>query len=148
MKELFLPYDLSLALKEIGFDEPCLAWLYTDIKDNSPKLLDEEDFLPYKLKPYQRLTTNDEINKTPYGNRITASPLYDQVIDWFIEKYNIFIEVLVFDIGFLEKGKFCFQWRIYDNSEEWFTNTTEYKSPKEALQAGIKKVIELVKQKL
>jgi hypothetical protein len=55
---------------------------------------------------------------------------------------------LVFDIGFLEKVKFCFQWRIYDNSEEWFTNTTEYKSPKEALQAGIKKVIELVKQKL
>ena len=30
MKKEFVPYEQSLALKELGFDEPCLTYYFSD----------------------------------------------------------------------------------------------------------------------
>lgn len=119
MQDLFVPYKLALKLIEKGFDEECFA------THEYNKWLD---------------TSN---SKSYYYNSIKA-PLYQQVIDWFREKYNIIVEYLVFNRGWIEKDKFCFQWRIYNNCNEWFTNTIEYKTPYEALNTAIEEALKLI----
>jgi hypothetical protein len=70
MVEQFVTYEIAVALKELGFDEDCLAHYYGEYKDlmhcceNSM----EGDFTVYNR--------TDSIN----------APLWQQVIDWFREK--------------------------------------------------------------
>jgi hypothetical protein len=70
MKKEFVPYEESLALKELGFDEPCIFYYAPDAITIS--------------KPTTGVCSSDR-----YG--IIASPLYQQAFRWFREKYNLFI---------------------------------------------------------
>jgi hypothetical protein len=68
MKNEFVPYDIALTLKELGFNEECLA-LYVG---KSKKLTNKNT--PFSLhKDAVRLST----------------PLYQQAFRWFREKHNI-----------------------------------------------------------
>jgi hypothetical protein len=71
MKEQFAPYEIALKLKELGFNEECLAWYYYDEEDNTAQLC------------YQR-----EV----YVNYINA-PLWQQAIDFLFEKYDVYIDI-------------------------------------------------------
>ena len=73
MKNEFVKYEQALALKELGFDKPCLAFY-------SPK----EELYPVFQEP----------SKGPYFNNgsfieTLRAPLYQQTFKWFREKYNI-----------------------------------------------------------
>ncbi len=68
MKELFVSYELSLALKEKGFDEPLLG-------RNSLFVIEE--------------------NKHWFVPELPI--LYQQVIDWFREKHDIHIKIEMFE---------------------------------------------------
>lgn len=68
MENQFVSYEIALKLKEIGFDEPVFA---TFNYENKPKL--REDFIKVSSK--------------------LKAPLWQQVIDWFREKYDIHITV-------------------------------------------------------
>ena len=63
MKEEFVTYDTSLALKELGFNEPC--FMYID---------DEGDYI---------------IDQTAEWLGAVKAPLKQQVFRWFREKYKI-----------------------------------------------------------
>ncbi len=63
MKKEFIPYEIALALKELGFDEPCL--MYID---------DEEDLI------------NDD---TAEWIGAIKAPLYQQASRWFRKKYQL-----------------------------------------------------------
>jgi hypothetical protein len=65
MEKEFIPYEQALALKELGFDEPCLAYLKPNV-------------LTYEI-------TIGEFNEFEYH----SAPLYQQAFRWFREKYNI-----------------------------------------------------------
>ena len=67
----FIPYEQALALKELGFDEPCFA-VYID-----KTLIMEDDWL---------YSTNQDTFIE--SNNITA-PLYQQAFRWFREKYGL-----------------------------------------------------------
>ena len=67
MKTEFIPYEQALALKELGFDEPCFGWF---------------------TNSYLRIGSVVE-NKHVQGEDETLAPLYQQVFRWFREKYNI-----------------------------------------------------------
>ena len=61
MKNEFIPYEQALALKKLGFDEPCFGWYASDkslIKD-------------YVIKMHLK------------------APLYQQAFRWFREKYGL-----------------------------------------------------------
>ena len=75
MKEQFVTYEIALALKELGFDEKCIAFYY--IFD------DEEKFL---------ISTISNTNSS-WDNGYISAPLWQQVIDWFREKHDIVIEI-------------------------------------------------------
>jgi hypothetical protein len=67
----FLSYDLSLAMKELGFDEFSLGWY---MKDTS--LL--------RIQPQGIQCTGDDV----------TAPTYQQVFDWFCDKHNLYHQIL------------------------------------------------------
>ena len=74
MKKLFVPYKLALLAKEKGFDEKCLC-IYMENENNRLQNLGGT---------YQ--------NSLAYKDNL-AAPLYQQLVDWFREKYLLSIEV-------------------------------------------------------
>jgi hypothetical protein len=68
MKNEFVSYEIALALKELGFEEPCFgAWVNNEL------------FITENEKPkIQSLSINQ-----------CTAPLYQQCWRWFREKYNI-----------------------------------------------------------
>jgi len=72
MEKEFIPYEQALALKELGFDEPCFAHRYSNRDDDF-------HFLPNPLN-------NSQLIKE---NRGCAAPLYQQAFRFFREKYGL-----------------------------------------------------------
>jgi hypothetical protein len=139
MEKEFIPYEQALALKELGFDEPCLGY-YTG------------DKMHFVLRPLM-LRANE------LASYVVTAPLYQQAFRWFREKYDLVIEQCVpfqrlysteddhFEI--LEFG-----YRIYSfdqfrgglrNKIEWdgYDNSNEEEAELECLR----KLIEIVKNK-
>ena len=69
MKKKFIPYEQALALKELGFDEPCFGY-YTG------------DTMHFVLRPLM-LRANE------LESYVVTAPLYQQAFRWFREKYNV-----------------------------------------------------------
>jgi hypothetical protein len=68
MKKEFVLYNLSLRMKQLGFDEPCLSG-YSTSSEN--------------LEHYSRpLVTKDSFT--------VDAPTYSQAFRWFREKYDLF----------------------------------------------------------
>jgi hypothetical protein len=69
MTKEFIPYEQALALKELGFDEPCFGYYGV-----------ENEFVLDNMK-----------NTSPnYSRRgFTSAPLYSQAFRWFREKYDL-----------------------------------------------------------
>ena len=83
MEKEFIPYEQALALKELGFDESCLAY-YNNYKpkNNHPRGL--------------VISGNQDHNiETEGDNLICSAPLYQQAFRWFREKYDLVIEPCV-----------------------------------------------------
>jgi hypothetical protein len=77
MKEQFVTYEQALALKELGFDEPCLAYYSVN---------DELTFTSIVSQ-----NTNSFWLSNP--NNIISVPLHQQVFRWFREKYTIDVHI-------------------------------------------------------
>jgi hypothetical protein len=69
MNKEFIKYEQALALKELGFDEPCLG--HYDNPENSVWITDSP--------PYYAIKEN-----------VCLAPLYQQAFRWFIEKHGLF----------------------------------------------------------
>jgi predicted RNase H-like HicB family nuclease len=76
MKKDFIPYEQALALKELGFDEPCYGWFDTG---------------------HLRFGCYESEYVTGLGD--LPAPLYQQAFRWFREKHGLrhFIE---YDYGY------------------------------------------------
>ena len=126
MEKEFIPYEQALALKELGFDEPCFGY-YTGDKKH------------LVLRPNMG-RRNEDLNDI-----VCTSPLYQQAFRWFREKYNLFCEI---QIDRTTEPKFCFdifQYEYFGNYEkievkEWYL----YRTQEEAQIECLKKLIEIV----
>ena len=125
MEKEFVPYAESLALKQLGFDEPCYAYY-----DGWTKKLVE--CLPYT-----------GINE--YNGDVDA-PLYQQVFRWFREKHHL--------IGGVEyiggATPSTTWWDIYvvgHFNTDASKMTMKYQPYEEAELACLRKLIEIVKTK-
>ena len=120
----FIPYEQALALKELGFDEPCFAY-YKDKGDGQHVLL--------------RNSIGGSQN-SKHHNFDCTSPLYQQAFRWFRENYNLSHEISY--AGNIEEYPAYVKDYIYGNngiSPSVFTY-------EEAELACLKKLIEIVKQ--
>lgn len=96
MKEQFVTYEISLKLKELGFDESCLAYYlgnggFVALSQNKTYFIGEKN---------SNFTTEFDLNNC-------AAPLWQQVIDWLREKHGLLIHI---------DGKF--KVRISNNTKE------------------------------
>ena len=93
MKKQFVTQEIALKLKELGFDEGCLA-IY-----DSPEFKLIHELLGYGWNSLE--LTNGEVKNSIYseGNFVTA-PLWQQVIDWLRDTYNLHINFQVNQFGY------------------------------------------------
>ena len=88
MKNLFVPYELAVKLKEKGFDEPCFGhWNYNN--DEINYWYDEE----IQNERTNKYFLNSEEQFPKMNKNGCTAPLYQQVIDWFRDKHEIFVIV-------------------------------------------------------
>ena len=80
MKKEFVPYDESLALKELGFDELCIC-IY-----NREKSL--------RVNVFNNPNDRFKSVQLSYNNGKIPAPLYQQAFRWFREKYKLQAEIL------------------------------------------------------
>jgi hypothetical protein len=122
MNKEFIPYEQALELKELGFDEPCLAFY-------NGKFLESTDY------DFDNGTSKD------IGSCIVA-PLYQQAFRWFRENQGYHIDLFVDDD---KTFGFCITYFTYtarvDKPIQRQFNTYE-----EAELACLKKLIEIAKQ--
>jgi hypothetical protein len=116
MEKQFIPYKQALALKELGFDEPCLcSWnFYTnELNFNAqPSTFSSED--------------------------VIQLPTFSQVFRWFREKYKL--------SGLIEIGNQEYSFIIFDEEKDSRKITSSMNGTyEEAELACLIKLIEIVK---
>ena len=78
MEEQFVIYEIALAMKELGFDEPCFGYFNSD----------------------EELIYGIDIKMIKYAHKYhreddsVLSPLWQQAIDWFRNEHDIVIEIV------------------------------------------------------
>ena len=136
MNKEFVPYELSVKLKELGFDEPCLARhiIMTEWEKPTGEII---------------LQMVDCLNSDKY---LVKAPLFQQAFRFFREKYELlgFIEPAN---GYEDKSLFAFyicddeQNIINDEHSYSKDSSLHYKTQEEAELACLDKLIEIVKNK-
>ena len=135
MEKEFVPYEPSLALKELGFDEPCLAWF----AETKKLQIAPETYKKWTSKPCNNSNIINEFNV----DCITA-PTFSQAFRFFREKYKIHSIINLTIIG-------TWYFELYDLNDkrnaEIKTNQNEFETPEEAELACLIELIEIVKNK-
>jgi hypothetical protein len=133
MKNEFTPYDRSLKLKELGFDEPCFGYYYT---------LNGKDWKFADNHKYHEIDDQLVIG----ANFTLLAPLFQQAFRWFREKYGIMHRLTSYAFGYQihldNTADFDFEFvdRRYDSG-------IDYKTYEEAELACLDKLIEIVESK-
>ena len=128
MEKEFIPYEQALALKELGFDEPCFGryCIKTIFEEPTGEILLQN--------------TDCKI----YENRfLTKAPLYQQAFRFFREKYNLIS--YIHPLALLQDTKkWCYE---ITNFESSWDEDIDLHSPEEAELECLIKLIEIVKTK-
>ena len=120
MKNQFCSYEIAKQLKELEFDEECLCTYSKNdkrfMRNPGTNMLDE----PIEDAPYY--WQNSKVHES-----VICAPLWQQVIDWFREKYDIYIwtqpiNSFVNDEEELESVIFLFKHKLTDCPLEFESN--------------------------
>jgi hypothetical protein len=117
MEKEFVPYELALRMKQLGFDESCfMYWWKGENEYILADLIDGE------------ARTND-----------FKAPLYQQALRWFREKHKYCSYIK-------ESSKERYRFYIEKFKEKYYTSAA-YSTHEEAEAACLDKLIEIVEQK-
>ena len=131
MKQEFVPYELAVKLKALGFDEPCLGLYYPNGKFN--------------IKEQNGLNCDSDKNSylDSLGNSagFCTAPLYQQVFRWFREEYNLNSFVI-------DSKSYNWYFNINDTiKDDVVSEVLYFKTYEEAELACLTKLIEIVENK-
>ena len=119
---LFVQYQQSMDMRELGFDKPCLGLYHND-----------------KMFVIQSTTSHNQ-----YYGQICSAPLYQQAFSWFREKYKL--HGGIHQSGDMDdRYTFRINFTCYPHNSVGRGN--EYSYPEAELEC-LKKLILIVKQKL
>ena len=142
MEKEFIPYEQALALKELGFDEPCFAKYYQ--QDGNT--------------PFIQIGESEIEEAESAGNDVTFecdAPLYQQAFRWFRENHKLSCSIELTD----NSRGYYYDFTIYDsknrdwNDEDCFDSCKniyskeKHRNYEEAERECLKKLIEAVKDK-
>jgi hypothetical protein len=123
MNREFIPYELALELKQLGFDEPCLAYF------SKLQIL--------HLCGYENMSDRGFV----------SAPTYQKAFRWFREKHNLYHMLNPFTRDEIIKGDLvefiCFGYAIQDE----VVGRTDFKTHEEAELECLRQLIEIVKLK-
>jgi hypothetical protein len=149
MNKEFCTYEQALALKELGFNEQCMAHLIgfgEGTKENGKYKINQQQV----FYPNDYISSDDkaeELGLYPFG--ICGVPLYQQAFRWFREKHGL--EVVVQQANDYTWYKFSiYQKSNFYTSEGWKvlkSQGLEYKTYEEAESDCLDKLIEICKNK-
>ena len=144
----FIPYEQALALKELGFDEPCFGKYLSFL---------QSDWKVYELILEMGMNEEFEDNRNIYLlEGACSSPTFSQAFRWFREKYGLEGLILPQSQGaVIDREPIYFIAIIsYENElmKELFNSTNQedllhYNPREEAELECLKKLIEIVKNK-
>lgn len=130
----FVPYQIALDMKSIGFDEPCLG-------------------VYYESKTFYIYTKSKGVKNSDKTSQswVFTAPTFSQAFRWFREKYNIDAWVQPFTSKksngdlYLPDGTysyFIFKYGV------WVRDGVDFLEPEKAELECIKKLIQIVKTQL
>lgn len=100
MTNLFIKYEIAKQLKELGFNEKCLAFYYNynnhiDNINKDSKKLEFSQCEWGDIKNTEELAIDyNNLNSSYYAiDNFISAPLYQQVTDWFRENHKIHIGI-------------------------------------------------------
>ena len=141
MNKEFVPYELALELKELGFDEPCFFAF-----DNCSTPMRCSD-----LRTNEQQFNGVNYNSSSY----TSQPTYAQAFRWFREKYDIHYSIN--RECSQHDHKWGYNWSLYNYTgifDEFLTSHPDapagewvYETYEEAERECLKHLIKLVKNK-
>ena len=82
MEKYFVNYKQALALKELGFDEPCFRYIYTGDTGNN-------------IDRYEEVEPSRSINFN-HDSLCVSQPLKSQVFEWFRKEHKLRANVMDF----------------------------------------------------
>lgn len=128
MKEQFVTYEIALALKELVFDEPCLATY-----SYNTQLYDKGKFrIEITPQPFYY----PDVNPLP---RFILAPLWQQAFRWFRDKHNLDSWIYCPNES---KGYFA----IILKDKRFVSYNEQFDTYEEAELACLNKLIEIVKE--
>lgn len=161
MHKEFIPYEEALALKKLGFDEPCItAYFNYNRKDNwNGSGIADWDFIKLNEPKLETIEgsnkTNSKLEIIDFDcNAYITAPLYQQAFRWFREKYNLIINIQTYVKGSwlltVENIESTTDNGVYNGKRWELDNDENYVDPKsyeEAELLCLKKLIEIVKSR-
>jgi hypothetical protein len=128
MNKEFIPYEQALALKELGFDEPCLGLFHND-----------KSFYSTQCKSHKQ-----------YHGQVCSAPTFSQAFRWFRENHKLLClpeptGSWRYSCHYRGEDKDGKHWVGYLRDKE--NKIIFYNSYEEAELACLIKLIELVKNK-
>jgi hypothetical protein len=146
MDKDFLPYDIALELKQLGFNEPCFGY-YVDGELRGINLGMEElgGVEPYYQRFGFHTLSNHDIDNP---NKIVVTvPTFSQAFRWFREKYGLFVAPNAISY---ENGPYLWFFEVNSTILSFgidLGETDDFENYEEAELACLIKLIELVKNK-
>lgn len=141
MEKEFVPYEQALALKELGFDEPCL---YCYFPNPNYRMGEKFDLVETnRMLPSQIKNIGELIKDGSFENTILA-PLYQQCWRWFREKHNIDITNHLYNTN---KGGNTKEYQYEINLSYGKPIKLKPRRYEEAELECLEKLIEIVKEK-
>ena len=127
MNKEFTPYEQSLALKELGFDEPCFKKYIAGCLWSNP-------------------TTPETYQKIHPNSSDCSAPLYQQAFRWFREKHKLYHTINMFGDWDKPQYSYLVSGRTMNNpAHMWHFEDKD--SHEEAELACLIKLIEIIKNK-
>jgi len=139
MDKEFVTYEIGIALKQLSFYNECMAF-YPNVYTRENHLIYDTSFIERTLGECSNLNT-----KMQDGGAFVA-PLWQQVIEWFREQHQIFIELP--KMRWIDTG-YGIQIKQY-NKKLTLCSAAKYSGAKtyeEAREQGVLKAIEVVKKR-
>ena len=129
MEKEFVNYEIALALKELGFDEPCFGYYF-----NKSKVL-----MVISEKDINYLTGTSGTSNTTF----TSAPTFSQCFRFFREKYGLIS--YVHPLALLQDTKkWCYE---ITNFESSWDEDSDLHTLEEAEQACLLELINICKKK-
>lgn len=93
MEREFVPYELAVRVKDLGFDEPCIASYGYNMQEGYPKEMRERLVLISEISLTEGRSVSPEDLRNSALEEDISAPMYSQVFRWLREKWELDHEI-------------------------------------------------------